>query len=64
MVPYSLALDDGKTVITLPNLSQSAIRLGPPGNMCFSPTSRIFVEPASKGGNYHDMLIFTVMAKA
>lgn len=58
MVPYSLALDDGKTVITLPNLSQSAIRLD------FSPTSRIFVEPASKGGNYHDMLIFTVMAKA
>ncbi len=35
MVPYSLALDDGKTVITLPNLSQSAIRLDPPGNMCF-----------------------------
>ncbi len=63
-VPYSLKLDSGSTVLSLPNESNLALPLNDSGNTCFVPTFMTTVVPTLKDGDYSDVLTFTVVTKS
>ncbi|WP_139192745.1 hypothetical protein [Pseudomonas sp. NFIX28] len=63
VVPYSLILDSGSTLIKLPG-SNIELPLADSGRSCFSPTFRTEVGKTVKQGDYNDVLTFTVTTKS
>ncbi|SDZ62053.1 hypothetical protein SAMN03159453_05149 [Pseudomonas sp. NFIX28] len=63
LVPYSLTLDSGSTLIKLPG-SNIELPLADSGRSCFSPTFRTEVGKTVKQGDYNDVLTFTVTTKS
>lgn len=64
IVPYSITLDSGISTLTLPNSVNKAISLNSGGRTCFVPTFATSVESTLKGGDYSDVLTFTVVTKS
>ena len=62
VVPYSLILDSGSTLINLPG-SNPELPLADSGNTCFVPTFRTYVGKTVEEGDYSDVLTFTVTTK-
>ncbi|MEK6355263.1 MAG: hypothetical protein V4796_19215 [Burkholderia cenocepacia] len=63
-VPYSLTLDSGTSNVSLPNASNKSLSLNSSGRTCFVPTFKTTVDPTVKGGDYSDVLTFTVVTKS
>lgn len=63
VVPYSLTLASGSTLIKLPG-SNIELPLADSGRSCFSPTFRTEVGRTVKEGDYNDVLTFTVTTKS
>ncbi|MDF9755638.1 hypothetical protein [Pseudomonas hunanensis] len=62
-IPYKLILEDGTSTVTLPNHNNTVFSLNKSGKTCFTPTFRTFAEKKTKGGVYHDILTFNIIAK-
>jgi len=63
-VPYDLTLDSGSATFRLPNASASPVRLSDKVRTCFVPTFRTSVGMDTDGGDYSDVLSFTVVTKS
>ncbi|EML1602281.1 hypothetical protein RVY52_007106 [Burkholderia cenocepacia] len=64
LVPYSVTLDSGSSTVSLPNMSNAALSLDSSGKTCFMPTFKASVGSSVKGGDYSDVLTFTVVNKS
>lgn len=64
LVPYSLTLDSGTSNVSLPNASNKSLSLNSSGRTCFVPTFNTTVDSTVKGGDYSDVLTFTVVTKS
>ncbi|MFP3503667.1 hypothetical protein [Burkholderia sp. SIMBA_062] len=62
-VPYSVTLDSGSAIFPLPNIGNSEIRLNNNYRTCFVPTFKASVDKSTDGGDYSDVLSFTVVTK-
>ncbi|WP_175734651.1 hypothetical protein [Burkholderia ambifaria] len=64
MVPYSVTLDSGTSILSLPNTNNTSLYLNSNGRTCFTPTFRTTVSDSVKEGDYSDVLTFTVVTKS
>ncbi len=64
MVPYSVTLDSGTSILSLPNTNNTSLSLNSNGKTCFTPTFRTTVSDSVKEGDYSDVLTFTVVTKS
>ena len=64
IVPYSITLDSGISTLTLPNAVNKGISFNSSGRTCFAPTFATSVNSKLKGGDYSDVLTFTVVTKS
>jgi len=64
IVPYSITLDSGISTLTLPNAVNKGISFNSSGRTCFAPTFATSVDSKLKGGDYSDVLTFTVVTKS
>ena len=64
IVPYSITLDSGVSTLKLPNAVNKEISFNSSGRTCFVPTFATSVDPTLKGGDYSDILTFTVVTKS
>ncbi|MBN3839064.1 hypothetical protein [Burkholderia sp. Ac-20349] len=64
-VPYNVTLDNGATIVPLPNASNKTVTFYSGASMaCFTPTFSTTVSPNVKEGGYSDVLTFTVVTKS
>ncbi|WP_321852132.1 hypothetical protein [Burkholderia diffusa] len=64
LVPYTISLDAGKSILNLPNTGNVALSLDSSGRTCFVPTFKTSVDRLLKEGDYSDVLTFTVVTKS
>lgn len=64
MVPYSVTLDSGTSILSLPNTNNTSLYLNSNGRTCFTPTFGTAVSDSVKEGDYSDVLTFTVVTKS
>lgn len=61
---YSIELNGGTSLFSLPNSRNEAVTFNSGGRTCFVPTFRTSVGAHLKQGDYHDVLTFTVVTKS
>ncbi|WP_159085740.1 hypothetical protein [Burkholderia sp. MSMB0856] len=64
LVPYTISLDAGTSILNLPNTGNVALSLDSSGRTCFVPTFKTSVDRLLKEGDYSDVLTFTVVTKS
>lgn len=64
LVPYNVTLDSGTWVVPLPNASNTTLYFDRSGKTCFVPTFKTTVGPSVTGGDYSDVLTFTVVTQS